>query len=132
MHSAHAHSKAERHIVVDDEHALGGDPDPPYASGESLTDGTNNGNGSGGGHSTDGDAISSAATVKSSEAEVAPPPPEKEFYCTHSCASQNATAPPMHVDVDAESRSAPVTDLLSGGDFTPTDTGAAFKFGKKE
>ena len=34
---------------------------------------------------------------------------------------------PIAADIDAASSSAPVTHLLSGGDFFPTDTEAALK-----
>ena len=87
--------------------------------------------GSGSGSASDGDATCSAITVSSSDPEAAAPapPPRKKFRMTalrvgHSLSQRLA---PIFVDVDAASSSAPVTHLLSEGDFFPTDTEAALK-----
>ena len=75
--------------------------------------------------------VSSVDSTSSTEVEAAhaPPPPKKKFRRT----AMRGTQPAIRaaVDVDAESSSAPPPNLLSEGDFFPTDTEVALQV-KKE
>ena len=128
-------AKLHRCIVVDAEDSLepAGDlqsdaGDSPSGSGSGCESGSGHGSGSAS-DASDGDATSNAVTVSRSDPEAAAlaPPPQKKFRRTtpragHSFSQQPA---PIVVDVDAASSSAPVTHLLSEGDFFPTDTDGA-------
>ena len=122
-------AKLHRRIVVDAEDSA--DPDPESdagscsgsgsdggsGSGSGSGSGRSSGSGSGSGSSSGSDATSSAITVSSSdvEAAAAPPPAKKKIRQTGVRPSQCATRalPPLAIDVDAESSSAPVPHLLS-------------------
>ena len=130
-------AKLHQRIVVDAEDSSKPARDPQSDIGDSPSgsdSGSESGSGSGSGSgsdASDGDATSSAVTVSSSDPEAAAPapPPQKNFRRTapRSAERLSQRPAPVVVNVDAASSSAPVTHLLSEGDFFPTDTEAALK-----
>ena len=134
-------SQLHRRIVVDAEDWSEPARDPESDIGDSTSgndsgsesgsqSGSEGGSGSGS-DASDGDATSSAIIVSNSDLEAAVPalPPQKEFRKTASRSAERLSQrqAPVVVDVDAASSLAPVTHLLSEGDFFPTDTEAALK-----
>ena len=129
--------KLHRRIVVDAEDSFEplGDPrsdieDSPSGSDSGSESDSGSGSGSGS-DAWDGDATGSAITVNNFDLEAAAPapPPQKKFRRTAPRCAQRLSQRPalVVVDVHAATSSAPVTHLLSEGDFFPTDTEAALK-----